>query len=88
MYRLSMSNDRTSISLPTDLADYAKAKGAGNTSSYIADLIERDRQRDALHAMFQTHGYAGAKAITETGTAAMGDRLRTLRAQRAGRSAA
>lgn len=83
-----MSNDRTSISLPTDLAEYAKAKGAGNTSSYIADLIERDRQRDELRTMFEAHGYTGANAITETGATAMGDRLRILRAQRAARSAA
>jgi hypothetical protein len=83
-----MSNERTSISLPTDLAEYAKAKGAGNTSSYIADLIARDRQRDELQAMFAAHGYVGAKAITEAGTAAMGERLRTRRAQRAGRPAA
>jgi hypothetical protein len=83
-----MSNDRTSISLPSDLAEYAKAKGAGNTSSYIADLIERDRQRDALRAMFEAHGYAGDRTITDAGIAAMGDRLRAVRAQRAARSAA
>jgi hypothetical protein len=77
-----MSTDRTSISLPAHLAEYARVKGAGNTSGYIADLIEHDRQRDELHAMFETHGYTGDHAITDAGVAAMGDRLRARRAAR------
>jgi hypothetical protein len=77
------TTERTSVSLPADLAEYARAKGQGNTSSYIADLIERDRQRDALREMFARHGYTGDKAITEVGVAAMGERLKALRAQRA-----
>ena len=84
MYPVRMSTtERTSVSLPADLAEYARTKGQGNTSSYIADLIERDRERDALRDMFTRHGYTGVKAVTDEGVAAMGDRLRALRAQRA-----
>ena len=77
-----MSTERTSVSLPTDLADYARTKGQGNTSGYIAELIERDRRRDELRAMFARHGYTGDKTITDEGATAMGERLHQLRDRR------
>jgi hypothetical protein len=76
------TTERTSVSLPPELAEYARAKGNGNTSSYIADLIAHDRDRDELREMFARHGYVGEKAVTDDGVAAMGERLRALRARR------
>ncbi|WP_027345958.1 hypothetical protein [Hamadaea tsunoensis] len=75
--------ERTSVSLPMDLAEYARAKGKGNTSSYIADLIERDRKRDTLLAMFSRHGYTGDKQVTDDGAATMAARLRDRKRQAA-----
>ncbi|GAA2394617.1 hypothetical protein Cme02nite_54560 [Catellatospora methionotrophica] len=77
--------DRTSVSLPVDLAEYARSKG--NASQYIAGLIEHDKKKaeetEALHAMFERHGYTGDHAVTADGIAKMGGRLRDLEARRA-----
>jgi hypothetical protein len=78
-----VERDRTSVSLPYDLAEFARAKGKGNTSAYLASLIERDRLLDDLRAMFVEHGYVGSKAITDEGVAAMRSRLNEVRARRA-----
>ncbi|WP_212842389.1 hypothetical protein [Catellatospora sp. IY07-71] len=75
--------DRTSISLPVDLAEYARAKGKGNTSAYLASLIERDRRLDRIKAMLAEHGYTGDRAVTDVGVAAMRERLNQVRRQRA-----
>ena len=77
--------DRTSVSLPVDLAEYARKKGKGNTSNYIASLIEKDRRLDAVKAMLAEHGYVGDKAITDEEVAAMRDRLHGVRRERARR---
>ncbi|MEU8074961.1 hypothetical protein AB0B31_05880 [Catellatospora citrea] len=77
--------DRTSISLPVDLAEYARAKGNGNTSAYLASLIEKDRRLDRIKAMLVEHGYTGEQAITDDGVAAMRDRLHRVRRERANR---
>jgi hypothetical protein len=82
------STERTSVSLPTNLAEWARARGNGNVSSYVARLIAEDKRRQERMAMFADHGYVGDKAITEVGTAAMGERLHTLTAQRARKRAA
>jgi hypothetical protein len=78
-----VDRERTSVSLPVDLAEYARAKGDGNTSAYLAGLIERDRHLDELRAMFVEHGYTGDMAITEAGVAAMRARLNEVRTRRA-----
>jgi hypothetical protein len=75
--------DRTSISLPVDLAEYARTKGKGNTSAYLARLIEKDRRLDRIKEMFVEHGYTGALAITDEGVADMRDRLHRVRHERA-----
>lgn len=77
-----VERDRTTVSLPVDLAEYARAKGNGNTSAYLAGLIEKDRRLDDLRVMFVEHGYVGDKAITDEGVAAMRERLTDLRARR------
>jgi hypothetical protein len=71
-----MTTGKTSITLPTDLLEYARSKG--NTSQYVASLIEADRRKASLAAMFARHGYTGDQAITGEGIAAMGDRLASL----------
>ena len=73
------------MSLPTDLAEWARLRGEGNVSGYVASLIARDKKRAMLMTMFEQHGYAGEKAITEEGIAAMGERLHALNARRARR---
>ena len=77
--------ERTSISLPVELAEYARQKG--NASQYIAGLIAQDRDRveraARLRDMFERHGYTGDKAITDEGVARMTDRLRDHQARRA-----
>lgn len=75
--------DRTSISLPVDLAEYARAKGSGNTSAYLASLIEKDRRLDRIKAMLAEHGHTGDRAITDAGVAAMRERLSQVRRKRA-----
>jgi hypothetical protein len=81
-----MSDKRhLSVSIPVELAEYARSKSQGKTSSCVADLIERDRERDELRAMFARHGYTGDKAITDKGVAEMGNRLRARRAKREAR---
>jgi hypothetical protein len=75
--------DRTSISLPVDLAEYARTKGQGNTSAYLASLIEKDRRLDRIKAMFVDHGYTGDLTITDEGVSAMRDRLHRVRRERA-----
>jgi hypothetical protein len=74
--------NRTSISLPVDLAEYARAKGQGNTSAYLARLIEKDRRLDRIKAMLAEHGYTGDLAVTDAGVVAMRDRLHRTRQER------
>lgn len=76
---------RTSVSLPVDLAEYARAKGQGNTSAYLASLIAKDRHLDEIKTMLIEHGYTGDRAITGEGVETMRDRLRTVRLARAER---
>jgi hypothetical protein len=80
--------ERTTVSLPTDLAEWARQRSDGNVSGYVAGLIARDKKRAMLMSMFQQHGYVGDKAITDEGIAAMGERLHTLNARRARRRSA
>jgi hypothetical protein len=49
--------EKTSISLPTDLAEYARRRAAGDTSAYIAGLIERDRRNETIRQALEDHGY-------------------------------
>jgi hypothetical protein len=79
----SDQTDRTTISLPIDLIAYAREKGRGNTSAYLASLIEKDRRLDRMKLMFVEHGYTSNMAITDEGVAAMRDRLHGLRRRRA-----
>ncbi|NUR59404.1 MAG: hypothetical protein HOV87_12160 [Catenulispora sp.] len=64
---------RTSITMPTSLADYAKSKADGGKypsfSAYLASLVERDRRRDVAHQRLAEFGYTGAMAPTEAGRA-------------------
>jgi hypothetical protein len=83
MYASSMTAvTRTAVSLPVDLAEWAKARGGGNFSSYLADLIRADKRRVDLAEMFEGHGYVGDKAITESGVDVARTRLHGLRARR------
>jgi hypothetical protein len=79
------STEKTSISLPTDLAEYARHRAAGNTSAYIASLIARDRRADRARQLLEAHGYTGPLAITEEGKAAMRERLERAERSRARR---
>jgi len=69
------ATEKTSISLPADIAEYARHKAAGNTSAYIAGLIEKDRRSERTRQLLEEHGYVGDLAITEDGKAAMRERL-------------
>ncbi|WP_117215465.1 hypothetical protein [Allorhizocola rhizosphaerae] len=85
------STEKTSISLPADLAEYARRRAAGNTSAYIAGLIERDKRNEQIRLMLEEHGYVGDLAITEAGKDRMRARLARgsrSRAQRREQSAA
>lgn len=77
--------EKTSISLPADLADYARKRAAGNTSAYIAGLIEQDKRSETTRLMLEDHGYVGDLAITEKGKAAMRERLARASLRRAER---
>jgi hypothetical protein len=76
---------RTSISLPTSLADYAVRRAGGNTSAYIAGLIESDQRRERIRQSLERHGYVGDMAITEDGRARARARLDQAGARRAAR---
>jgi hypothetical protein len=75
-----MTSDKTSISLPTDLAEYARSKG--NASAYLASLIAADRRRAQLADLFARQGYTDDQAITTEGMDAMGERLAAIEDQR------
>jgi hypothetical protein len=78
-------SEKTSISLPTDLAEYARRRAEGNTSAYIASLIERDRRVERTRLALEEHGYVGELAITEQGKEVMRERLNRAQAKRAQR---
>jgi len=75
---------RTSISLPVDLAEFARSRAAGNTSGYIADLIAEDRRRVRVWERLAEHGYTGDKAPTDEGR----QRARSLLERRHAKKAA
>lgn len=77
--------EKTSISLPTDLAEYARRRAAGNTSAYIAGLIEQDKRNEHTRKLLEEHGYTGALAITDEGKAKMRARLDRAEASRGAR---
>ena len=79
------NTEKTSISLPTELAEYARRRAEGNTSAYIASLIERDRRIERIRLRLEEHGYVGDLAITEAGKAAMRERLARAERKRAER---
>jgi hypothetical protein len=79
------STERTSVSLPVDLAEWARERSGGNVSGYIAGLIARDKRRAAFMQLSADAGYVGENAITEAGIARMGERLHALNARRAGK---
>ncbi|MEV0459447.1 hypothetical protein [Catellatospora methionotrophica] len=78
-----VTRERKTLSLPVDLAEYAERRGQGNTSAYVAGLIEKDRRLAGLRQMFAEHGYVGDRAITEEGVAAMRQSLYATRSRRA-----
>jgi hypothetical protein len=79
------NTEKTSISLPIELAEYARRRADGNTSAYIAGLIERDRRIERVRLRLEEHGYVGDLAITEVGKAAMRERLASAERKRAER---
>ena len=79
------NTEKTSISLPADLAEYARRRAEGNTSAYIANLIERDRRLERIRLRLEKHGYVGDLAITEAGKAVMRERLARAERKRAER---
>ena len=83
MYYLSMTNvERATVSLPSDLAAWARARAGDNVSGYMAGLIRKDKRLVELMEMFERHGYVGDKAITEAGIDAARARLHGHRARR------
>jgi hypothetical protein len=77
---------RTSISLPTGLAEYAARRGGGNTSAYIAQLIAQDQRRENVLRSLERHGYVGEMAVTDEGLARARERLDRAAARRAARN--
>ncbi len=79
------STEKTSISLPAELAEYARRRASGNTSAYIAGLIERDKHNESVRNKLEDHGYVGPLAITEAGKDRMRERLARASRSRAQR---
>ena len=61
---------RKTFSLPTSLADWVDQRASrGNASSYIAGLIEADRNRMLAREELRAFGYTGTMEITDEGRA-------------------
>jgi hypothetical protein len=73
---------RTSISLPVDLAEFARSRASGNTSSYIAGLIAEDRRRLRVWERLAEHGYTGDKTPTDQGRERAREKLEQHRSRR------
>jgi hypothetical protein len=74
---------RTSITMPTDLAAFARSRAGGNFSGYIQSLVEREQRRVTALQRLTEHGYTGDLAPTEAGRARARARLEQHRAKRA-----
>jgi len=73
---------RTSISLPTDLAEFARSRASGNTSGYIAGLIAEDRRRVRVWERLAELGYTGDKTPTDQGRERAREKLERHRARK------
>jgi hypothetical protein len=74
---------RTSITMPTDLAAFARSRSGGNFSGYIQSLVEREQRRVTALERLAEHGYVGDLAPTEAGRALARARLEQHRARKA-----
>jgi hypothetical protein len=74
---------RTSITMPIDLATFARSRSGGNFSGYIQALVEREKRRVTALQRLEEHGYTGELAPTEAGRALARARLERHRAKRA-----
>ncbi len=72
---------RFSISLPDDVA--AELDQVDNASAYVAEAIRLRRRRETVRRVLADAGYE----VTDEGVAAMRQRVRTLHARRAQRTA-
>jgi len=80
------TSERTSITMPVDLADFARKRAGGNLSAYLANLVADDRRRAVVWERLAEHGYQGGLAPTEEGRQRARHRLDQHRAKRAGGS--
>jgi hypothetical protein len=76
-------SERTSITMPVDLAEYARKRADGNLSAYLAGLVAEDRRRAQVWERLAEHGYQGDLAPTEEGRRRARARLDEHRAKRA-----
>jgi hypothetical protein len=61
------TSERTSITMPVDLAAFARSRAGGNMSAYLASLVAEDKRRTAAWERLAEFGYRDELAPTAEG---------------------